>query len=124
MYKDNLKRILKEKRITQKEFGDMVGYSQNMICYYLSGRSEPSISFLLKSAKALNVSLDEICLDKKENEDTTPNKVTYTTQDTQLNEIINYYNKLTHTGRLQLYYAAQSYATNPIMQNKIEDNIN
>lgn len=57
-FKDRLKSLRKEKKITQVKLGEMLNYGYTAIANYESGRNQPSISDLLKIAQIFNVSMD------------------------------------------------------------------
>lgn len=57
---DKLKKLLKEKGITQVELADNVGASQAFISYVIRGFKQPSITLLKRIADYLNVSVDEL----------------------------------------------------------------
>ena len=52
---DNIKRIRKEKKITQKELGEMLGVSQSAINQFENNKSTPKTQTLQKIADALDV---------------------------------------------------------------------
>lgn len=58
-FTNNLKSFLKENSITQTQFAKTLGVSNASISNYISGQSEPTLSFLLKLKSSYNVSLDE-----------------------------------------------------------------
>lgn len=57
-FKDRLKILRKEKRLTQVKLGEMLNYGYTAIANYESGRNQPSISDLKKIASIFNVSMD------------------------------------------------------------------
>ncbi len=57
-FKDRLKALRKEKKLTQSELGSMLNYGYTAISNYESGRNEPSIKDLKKIAAIFNVSMD------------------------------------------------------------------
>lgn len=52
----NVKRIRLEKKLTQEQFSDMSGFSQQYLSGLESGRRNPTIVTLYEIAKALGVS--------------------------------------------------------------------
>lgn len=56
----NLKKLRKEKKLSQVELGAMLGYGYTAIANYESGRNMPSLKDLMKLATILNVTLDEL----------------------------------------------------------------
>lgn len=57
---DNLRRITKEKKISQVELADLIGISKSTLGHYFTGNTSPSLEILVKIADALNVSCDEL----------------------------------------------------------------
>lgn len=57
-FKDRLKALRKEKKLTQVKLGEMLNYGYTAIANYESGRNQPSISDLKKIASIFNVSMD------------------------------------------------------------------
>ena len=55
-----IKELMKEKGLTQKSLGELVGVSHVMIGYILSGLKIPSLSTLIAIANALECTVDEI----------------------------------------------------------------
>ena len=59
MFADNLKRIRKEKKLTQVQLAKMIECSQNEICRW-EKNIEPSIQNLIRIADALECTVDEL----------------------------------------------------------------
>ncbi len=57
-FKDRLKMLRKEKKLTQVRLGKMLNYGYTAIANYESGRNNPSIEDLKKIAAIFNVSMD------------------------------------------------------------------
>ena len=57
-FKDRLKLLRKEKKLTQVKLGEMLNYGYTAIANYESGRNQPSIPDLKKIASIFDVSLD------------------------------------------------------------------
>lgn len=57
-FKDRLKTLRKERKLTQVRLGEMLNYGYTAIANYESGRNQPSISDLKKIASIFNVSMD------------------------------------------------------------------
>ncbi len=57
---ENIKRIRKEKGLTQKELGELCGMADSAIRRYESGRANPKIETLKKIAIALDVSVSDL----------------------------------------------------------------
>ncbi|MGB4588982.1 MAG: helix-turn-helix transcriptional regulator [Clostridiaceae bacterium] len=60
---ENIKKIRKEKHITQRVLGDIVGVSNTYLSDMEVGRTNPSIKTLKKIAKGLEVSYVELLKD-------------------------------------------------------------
>lgn len=56
----NLKTIRNDRKMNQHILAKALGYGYTSISNYESGRSEPSLNQLLKIAKCLNVTTDEL----------------------------------------------------------------
>ena len=54
-----LKKLRKEKRLTQKQLGEMIGVAHNTISSYESGTNEPEQDILFKLADILQVSIND-----------------------------------------------------------------
>ena len=54
----NLKKIRKNKKVSQKVVAQQLGYGYTAIANYESGRNEPSIDDLIKIADYFDVSVD------------------------------------------------------------------
>ena len=57
-FKDRLKMLRKERKLTQAKLGEMLNYGYTTITNYESGRNQPSIPDLKKIASIFNVSMD------------------------------------------------------------------
>lgn len=57
---DNLKKIRKNKKMTQEDFGKLVGLSTNTVQRYELGKRQPTIETINKIAEALGVSINEL----------------------------------------------------------------
>lgn len=58
----NLRKIRKQRGLTQQQLGDMIGADHSTISYYESGRFHPSMTMLQKMRRALGVSYSELLL--------------------------------------------------------------
>lgn len=58
---DNLKKLRKEKNMSQKTLAMRVSVSESMICRYEKGEIYPPFETLLSLSRILNISLDELC---------------------------------------------------------------
>lgn len=65
IFSGNLKNYLKENGITQTQFAKSLGVSVASISNYLSGTSEPTLSFLVKLKQVCNISLDNFLTQKQ-----------------------------------------------------------
>lgn len=57
---ENLERIRKAKKVSQKQLGNALGLTQQMISSYEKGFSAPNMEILLQIAEYFNVSLDDL----------------------------------------------------------------
>lgn len=57
---ENLERIRKAQKVSQKQLGNALGLTQQMISSYEKGFSAPNIDVLLQIAEYFNVSLDDL----------------------------------------------------------------
>lgn len=60
LFSKNLKRMMEEDNITQKELADEIGISQQTISKYLRGESIPSLTTVINIAEVLFCSVDEL----------------------------------------------------------------
>ena len=65
-FAETLKKIRKNKNVSQKTVAQQLGYGYTAIANYESGRNEPSIDDLIKIADYFEVSMD--CLVGREGE--------------------------------------------------------
>lgn len=89
-FKDRLRMLRKEKKLTQIRLGQMLNYGYTAIANYESGRNHPSIEDLKKIAKIFNVSMDYLlCVNDI--------RYPYVRDDNsnEFNEVRRYYAKLT-----------------------------
>jgi DNA-binding Xre family transcriptional regulator len=64
--KNNIKKIMKEKKITQKELSEITGIDKSNLSIYMNNKSQPSIEFFLRIWHALDYpSLNEILYREK-----------------------------------------------------------
>lgn len=66
MFRTRLVQIRKAKNLTQQALADSMGIHVNQIKRYESGQSDPSLDALVRLARALHVSLDELVFDESE----------------------------------------------------------
>lgn len=59
-FSEQLKEMRLSKRMSQRELAEVLGFHSTAIANYEAGRSEPSISNLIKLANKLNTSIDEL----------------------------------------------------------------
>lgn len=62
----NLKRIRVAKKLTQKEVWEAAGIGKSSLTAYEAGRSDPTGDTIVKLAKALGVTTDELLLTEQE----------------------------------------------------------
>ena len=65
----NLKKIRKNKKVSQKVVAQQLGYGYTAIANYESGRNEPSIDDLIKIADYFDISVDYL-LERTDNPNT------------------------------------------------------
>ena len=66
-----LRTLRKQKGITMKQLGEIVGAAESTISQYETGKREPDYETLLALAQFLGVSVDYLLLGKDENKDRT-----------------------------------------------------
>lgn len=60
LFAQRLRELRKEKKLSQVELGEILGYGYTAISGYESGRNEPSFSDFIRICQALEVSADYI----------------------------------------------------------------
>ena len=66
LIRNNMKKIMKEKRMTQKELSVKTGIDKSNLSFYMNNKSQPSIEFFLRIWHALDYpSLNEILYREK-----------------------------------------------------------
>jgi len=66
-FRENLKALLKERGLTQKEFARLSGLTECQVSHYLSGYRLPETAVLMRIADALSVSVSYLLgLDESE----------------------------------------------------------
>lgn len=55
----NIKHLLFKKKLSQKEFGELFGVKQGAVSGYMTGRTEPNISFLQNVSKEFDITIDD-----------------------------------------------------------------
>ena len=60
VFGSNLKRMRKQKRISQQRFAESVGVSQRTVSHYERGESQPALECLCRIADSLETSVDEL----------------------------------------------------------------
>lgn len=64
---DRLRKLRKERKLTQKELANLIGVKNSVISFYEVGDRTPSLEVLVKLSKALRVSTDILLgIDKSE----------------------------------------------------------
>ena len=67
---DRLRKLRKERKLTQKELAGLIGVKNSVISFYEVGDRTPSLEVLIKLSKALHISTDILLgLDKSETVD-------------------------------------------------------
>lgn len=66
MFRTRLVQIRKSKNLTQQALADSMNLHVNQIKRYESGQSDPSLDALVRLARALHVSLDDLVFDESE----------------------------------------------------------
>ena len=65
-----IKKLMKERGITNKEMAETAGLSEAMMCYIIQGFREPNVSAFARIAKKLNVTVDELlCANNQDGQD-------------------------------------------------------
>lgn len=59
-FTDRLKTLRKEKKLTQKELAEQIGIKQNSYSDWETGKNEPSLENIIKLAKILDTTADEL----------------------------------------------------------------
>ena len=57
---ENIKRIRKERKLSQRELANMVGVKTPSICFYEKNERQPRLEIVKKIATALEVTIDEL----------------------------------------------------------------
>jgi len=71
-----LKELRKEKGISLKELGEILGVAESTVSLYESGKREASYSILQKASSFFDVSIDYLLSDKDENTSDVPYSIT------------------------------------------------
>jgi len=66
MFRTRLVQIRKAKNLTQQALADSMGIHVNQIKRYEAGHTDPSLDALVRLARALHVSLDDLVFDESE----------------------------------------------------------
>ncbi len=77
LFKDKLKLLRKEKRISQEELALEIGVSRQAISKWEKGSSQADIEKLILLSKFFGVTLDYLAIDKKEYDNIKKEKITY-----------------------------------------------
>lgn len=59
-FPEMLRKLMKNKNLTMKELGEMVGKSESSVSYWLSGKVTPRIGVIQKLADIFKVTTDEL----------------------------------------------------------------
>lgn len=71
LFKNNLKKYLKLRQMTQREFSKKINITESAMSRYVNGNRMPRGDFLLKMAKVLGVKVEQLLdvkTEKKEGE--------------------------------------------------------
>ena len=60
IFADNLREILEDYRMSQKELADVTGLSEGTISNYINKRQLPGIKAIINISEALNMSIDDL----------------------------------------------------------------
>ncbi len=63
---ENIKKILKNKKLSQKELAKKMELTPSAINNYIKNKTEPNIEILIKLSKELNISIDNLVNNQKE----------------------------------------------------------
>ncbi len=64
---DKLRKLRKERNLTQKQLASLIGVKNSVISFYEVGERTPSLEVMIKLSKALHVSTDTLLgIDKSE----------------------------------------------------------
>ncbi len=64
---DRLRKLRKERKLTQKELANLIGVKNSVISFYEVGDRKPSLEVLIKLSNALHISTDILLgIDKSE----------------------------------------------------------
>ena len=96
-FRDRLKALRKENRMTQARLGELLNYGYTAIANYEAGRNQPSITDLKKIASIFNVSMDYLL-------GATDLRQPFTVDDetAEFNEFRRYYVQLSQEGKSEL----------------------
>ena len=61
-----IRRLLKEKKMTQRELGVRIGCSESTVSQYISGKRNPDLETLLKISEELGVTVDYLLREEKQ----------------------------------------------------------
>lgn len=62
---DNIKRMLRKRKMSRRELGDLLGVCEGSISRYIYGEREPNLSQLVKMSDIFGVSLDWLITGKE-----------------------------------------------------------
>ena len=91
---EKLKTILKERRISQKEFAERIGITPAALNNYVMKKTEPKIELIVKIADELNITIDNLLGKEKKSVANNPEKEKVAQEVTkQINEAYSYFEK-------------------------------
>lgn len=85
MFWDNVKTILSQNKILQKDFADKLGYNLSTLKNQMARNISPSVDEAVKIAQALNTTVEYLVTGEESNKD----KQTLETIKTKLNEVLS-----------------------------------
>ncbi len=121
---ENIKRIRTEKKLTQKQLGDLCGMADSAIRRYELGKANPKIETVEKIAKAMNVEIFDLMEVPFESFDNSENYTPHPDKDHILNDVytanlLDAFNSLNASGKqravsqVQLVASIPEYQKNP-----------
>lgn len=65
-FPERLRKLRERRRISRRVLSELCGLSRNMVTLYEQGKRVPTIETAAQMADVLGVTLDELCLGKKQ----------------------------------------------------------
>lgn len=116
LFHENLKKVMKEKKISQTELAEAIGASQATVSYWLKNKASPTVENFEKIIEYLNVDANEI-LGRKTR---APDKLT-----SKEKELIRYYRKMDERSKEYILESANREASrgHPTAQQKSSNSL-